>query len=50
MSNKTMTRKNLKIHPETKELLDSIKRRGESYDLLIDRLVKRAVDADNMPE
>jgi hypothetical protein len=49
MSNKT-TRKNMKIHPETKELLDSIKRRGESYDLLIDRLVKRAIDAGDMPE
>jgi hypothetical protein len=49
MSNKT-TRKNMKIYPETKELLDSIKRRGESYDLLIDRLVKRAIDAGDMPE
>lgn len=38
----TTTRKNLKIHEDTYEKLIQYKRRGESWDLYFDRMVKSA--------
>jgi len=38
----TTTRKNLKIHEDTYEKLVQYKRRGESWDLYFDRMVKSA--------
>ena len=37
-----VVRKNIKIKGETKDLIDREKKGGESYDLLLDRLVKTA--------
>jgi len=37
-----VVRKNIKIKKETKDLIDKEKKGGESYDLLLDRLVKTA--------
>jgi hypothetical protein len=37
-----VVRKNIKIKKDTKDILDREKKGGESYDLLLDRLVKTA--------